>query len=154
MHRAASYVLLVLVALMAFVPEALCPCASRARAEARPGPVAPATAVARGPACPHCVREAGAPAPRPACAGDVPAPVRERAPACPCCEVNGKGKLLLELGASVQPEPHSVLALAPEAAPAVACASLRAVACDACAGPAPPGARAPDDLRHGVVLRI
>lgn len=153
MHRATSYVLLVLVALMAFVPEALCPCASRARAEAAPVRQAPAAPAPRPPACPHCARTSAAPSPREACAGDVHAPGRERAPACPCCEVNGKGKLLLELGASVQPEPQALAACAPEALPAAACGELGTIACRACAGPAPPGVRTPDALRRGVVLR-
>ncbi|MFM8387018.1 MAG: hypothetical protein ACKOCB_09415 [Planctomycetia bacterium] len=146
MRRATSYVLLVLVALMALVPQALCPCARSVQAQ-QPATRLPGPAAHAAPACPHCARAALALAREGSDTG-------RRAPACPCCEINGKGKLLLEVGESVRPAPLAMVA--PLACHARALDAIEGVLSvpGAWQGPAPPQAHAPDGLRHGVVLRI
>jgi hypothetical protein len=104
MQRLIATLLIALVGAMAFVPQALCPCARRARAEA----AASGTPASALPAC--CERclaraaaRAGALARAPDLAGRTPEPPDGDAPrSCPCCEMNGKGKNLLQPGEIVR----------------------------------------------------
>lgn len=146
MTRAVTLSLIVLVGLMAFVPQALCPCAVRARAVAaaptqgEPLPLRPCCARhVRRPSAPVAQREAPPPAP-------LPEP-------CPCCNVNGQGRLLLTMGESVRPEPLAVVAtVPPPPAPAPVARVAEAVAAVAL----PPSVAPPPLHEHlaSVVLLI
>lgn len=103
MRRSASHLLILLVSVMALIPQALCPCAVRARAQAAEVPTGSAPAKAVRPCCSRCVRPTSAVA---ALHGQRPEPA---APVpCPCCAVNGQGKTLLTVGDAVRVEPLAV----------------------------------------------
>lgn len=121
MQRLTAYLLIALVSLMAFVPQALCPCAVRARAQA---PAAQASSKPVRACCARCL------------AGLKPAqPHGERAPQgpvapCPCCAINGQGKTLLTLDGAVRAEPPMPAGFL-TALPAPALAALGVPACTA-----------------------
>jgi hypothetical protein len=153
--------LIVLVGAMALVPHALCPCALRARAEAARAEAAGGARTQASDGLPMCcercrarVRSAARPLPAfavvVATAGND---VEREAPTCPCCQVSGKGKNLLQPGASVKPLElaDSGPAVEPTGAqPLVAAAALLA---DAGTEP-PPSVPPPALLRAGIVLLI
>lgn len=103
--RVTATLLIVLVGLMAFVPQALCPCAVRARATAAPSTGPAQSGPAAHACCERCVARLQALAAL-AAGGSAPtdAPVRVPAP-CPCCAINGQGKTLLTLDAAVRTAP-------------------------------------------------
>lgn len=153
MPRVAASLLIALVGLMALLPQAMCPCAVRGRAEALRAEQASASAagepVAARPCCTRCRPRVEAPAPR--------GPVRPECPdvgdSCPCCEVNGGGKYLVPLGDVVRLD---VASAAPDfLAFAVVPAPLLAQRSPEVAPAARPSADpSPFERRAGVVLLI
>lgn len=126
MQRLTAYLLIALVSLMAFVPQALCPCAVRARAQA-PAVGAPAVHASSKQVRACCVRCLAAL--KPAQAPGERAPQSPVEP-CPCCAINGQGKTLLTLGGAVRAEPP-MLAGFLTALPAPALAALGVPVCTA-----------------------
>lgn len=106
MRRVASHLLIFLVSVMALIPQALCPCAVRARAQAAEVSTASAPAKAVRPCCARCVRPTSTIALAPGQLPEPSAPVP-----CPCCALNGQGKTLLLVGESVRVEPLFVSGL-------------------------------------------
>lgn len=102
MPRFTASLLLLVVGLMAWLPQALCPCAVAGRAcSLRQGS---AQAVQAKACCPRC-RPARPAAPAPASqalAGQ--APCGQDRDTCLCCELNGDGKMLVPMGATVRAE--------------------------------------------------
>ena len=154
MQRVAASLLIVLTALMAFLPQAMCPCSTRVTA-AGEAPAAAGRTSERA-CCPLCKRSGGM-AQRPArtLGTTSRAPVTPQSPGdpCPCCRMNGQGKWLVTPGAQVKPPAPRLLDIA-IAAPAMPRFELlldvvagRAIVPDALASP-------PLDLRAGVVLLI
>lgn len=145
--RALAPLLIVLVGVMTLIPQALCPCAQRARAEA-----ARAAAAGKAPTGRLCCERCRA---RVQAAAQTPAAPGEEAPGtCPCCEVNGKGKLLLQLGPSVRPPEHACVgfAVVPELAATTLRPSLVRASADAVDDA--PDEAPPAITRAGVVLLI
>lgn len=107
MQRAVASLLIALVGLMALIPQALCPCAQRGRAEEAQARAAgrPVEAKACCPLCAQLQRRAAL-----AKVSGV-TPPREAPPVCPCCEVNGGGKYLVQVGGVVRPQPDAPLGL-------------------------------------------
>jgi hypothetical protein len=152
-QRAAAYLLIALVGLMAFLPVAMCPCSTRfvpsAEAAAQKGrPVDPGC-------CPLCrtrVARSAKEAARAAKAGaQAPAPSQPKP--CPCCQINGQGKWLVSPGADVKaPVPTVGDAFEVPPPPAVRGSALDVVLAHDAVPHAP--ASPPGERRAGVVLLI
>lgn len=79
---------------------------------------------------------------------------REAPPVCPCCEVNGSGKYLLQLGGVIRPEPDAPLSLLAAVPLSPAFDLLPLSRALACVGDEAPDEAPPAERRAGVVLLI
>jgi hypothetical protein len=145
--RFVASLLIALTGLMALLPQAMCPCSTRARALASSDHSAAAPSAAEQGCCPLCRARA-----RVATADAPSSEVPEAPTPCPCCRLNGRGKTLVPMGDVVRPEP---LVAAGFALPTPVLV-LRDVAAVAAGREALPDVRAepPTERRAGVVLLI
>ena len=155
MQRVTASLLIALVALMALLPQAMCPCSLRARAQATRAAQTPAaTDAARGSEAPCCrLCRARAERTKSPTAGTQPRDDSRAPEHCPCCSLNGQGKHLVLRGDEVKPPEPAFLELV-----ALLAAELgfEAVVHDVASRPVVPDVAAspPAELRAGVVLLI
>jgi len=152
MQRVVASFLIALVGLMALIPQALCPCAQRGRAEAAQAREAGRPVEAQA-CCPLCAQRQLPQRAAVALASGVVRPP-EAPPVCPCCEVNGGGKYLLQLGGVIRPEPAAPLSLLAALPVSPALDVLPRACAQACVGDHEPDEAPPAERRAGVVLLI
>lgn len=154
MQRVVASLLIALVGLMALIPQALCPCAQRGRAEAAQAREA-GRPVQTEACCPLCAQLELQLQRRAAVAlASGLTPPREAPPVCPCCEVNGSGKYLLQPGGVIRPEPDAPLSLL-AAVPMSPAVELHPHSrAEARVGDEAPDEAPPAERRAGVVLLI
>ena len=114
MKRLPPLLLIALVALMALLPQSMCPCAQAARAAGASVSdigVSQAAGEPQRACCPHCLARLQHEALKHGATGRGPVP---RAPSnCPCCAINGTGKYLLQVGDEIRAERPSAASFAP-----------------------------------------
>jgi hypothetical protein len=146
MPRFTAGLLLALVGLMALLPQAMCPCAVAARAASVRTAEAPSPVRA-------CCKRCG-PARRAAESTPSKAPSDEDRSPCPCCALNGDGKMLVLMGETVRADASSAPSLLLAWEPAHAASSLSLADVEVAPSAHSHAGVAPHERRAGVVLLI